>query len=209
MEQMEEACRLAGDDATFWARLAEMQIASGKIEAAKQNAQRAIDLDSRLAAAWMVRGRAMDLIGNPREALSDYLRALNYSPKDRAISLVIAQWYLTQRQPERALQTLQTVMEGCSPNEEPTQTLLLLGQAYVALGRYNEGVETLALAAQRDKPTPEALFRLGEAQMLAGRPAAAAVAAQQALAIQPQHQPSRELLRRVELAQDPGTTPRR
>jgi tetratricopeptide (TPR) repeat protein len=207
--QMEEACRLAGDDATLWARLAEMQVASGKIEAARQNAQRAIDLDPRLAAAWTVRGRVMEVVGNPQEALANYLRALNYSPKDRGISTAIAQLYLQQRQPERALQTLQGITDGCSPNDEPTQVLFLLGQTYVALGRYEEGVESLAMAASREKPTPEMLFRLGEAELLAGHPPDAAVAARDALAMQPQHQPSRELLKRVEMAQSLDAPPRR
>jgi predicted TPR repeat methyltransferase len=50
-----------------------------------------------------------------------------------------------------------------------------------------------------DKPS-EILFRLGEAELLAGRTDNAASAVQQALSIDPQHQPSRDLLNRIDLA---------
>jgi hypothetical protein len=79
----------------------------------------------------------------------------------------------------------------------------------VALNRYDDGVESLAAAVGRERPTPEILYRLAEAQWLAGNPAQAAITAQQALAIDPQHQPSRELLHRVELAEQPQTPLRR
>jgi cytochrome c-type biogenesis protein CcmH/NrfG len=81
--------------------------------------------------------------------------------------------------------------------------------AYLALGRCDDAVESLALAATREPPDPEIFYRLGEAQWLAGRPAAAASAAEQALALQPTHTPSRELLRRIELAQQPQAPVRR
>ena len=51
--------------------------------------------------------------------------------------------------------------------------------------------------------------RLGEAELLAGHPREAADAARQALAMQPQHQPSCELLHRIELAQQPAATVRK
>ena len=54
----------------------------------------------------------------------------------------------------------------------------------------------------------EMFCRLGEAELLAGHPAEAADAAGRALALQPQHQPSRDLLERIELAQQPRGTVR-
>jgi cytochrome c-type biogenesis protein CcmH/NrfG len=61
-------------------------------------------------------------------------------------------------------------------------------------------VESFSAALTRDKPTPEILFRLGEAELLAGHADEAANVVQQALALDPQHQPSRELISRIELA---------
>ena len=164
-----------------------MYLAGGQLELARQNAERAIDLDPRLPGAWAIRGGVMRAAGQPSEALADDLRALGYAPKDRAILLEVAELYRQENQPERALQTLQTLAETYSPGEEPGQVQDLLGQAYVALGRYDDAVESLSLAVARGKPTPEMLCHLGEAQLLAGNPTEAAAAARQALAIQPQH----------------------
>ena len=87
--------------------------------------------------------------------------------------------------------------------------LYLLGLAYSALGRYDDSVESLALAAGRDKPTVEILYRLAEAQWLAGRGNEAIVSAQHALAMDPRHQLSRDLMHRIELAQSPQAPLRR
>ena len=207
--QLEEAGRLAGDDGVLSARLAEMHLANGQIDAARQSVEQAIALDPKSAAAWAVHGGVMRAAGEPQQALADFLRALNYAPKDRRVLEQVAELYQQQQQPERALQTLQNLADTYSPGEEPEQLLCSIGRTYCVLGRYEEGVESLSAASQRGKPTPELLCELGEAQLLAGRPAEAAATARQALSLQPQHHPSRELLDRIELAQRPQGTPRR
>jgi tetratricopeptide (TPR) repeat protein len=207
--QMEEACRLVSDDAALWTRIAQMRLADGQVELARQDADRAIDLDSKSAAAWAVRGGVMRVYGRPQQALADYLRAMNYAPKDREILWAIAELYRQQHQPERALLTLQSVADTYSPGEEPSHVFHAIGQTYVALGRFDEAVESLTTAATRGKPTPDLLCQLGEAQLLAGHLDAAGVAASQSLAIAPRHQASRELLDRLQLAQHADSTPRR
>ncbi len=199
--QLEEAGRLATEDASLWARLAEMYLVAGQPHSAWQSAQRAIELDPKLPAAWAIRGGVLRVAGQPRDALSDYLRALNYAPKDRAVLLEVAQLYRQLNQPAAALQTLQSLAETYSPGEEPGLVLDLLGLAYVAVGRYDDGVEQLSAAVARGEPTAEMYCHLGEAELLAGHAVEAAAAAQQALTLQPQHQPSRELLQRIALAQ--------
>ena len=201
--QMEEAGRLASEDAALWARLAEMYLAVGQPDRAGQNAERALDLDPKLPVAWVIRGRVTWAAGQPRPALADYLRALGYAPHDRAILQEVAELYRQLNEPQRALQTLQSLAETYSPGEEPGQVLYLTGQAYVALGRYDDAVESLSAAVTRQQPTAEMYCRLGEADLLAGHPEEAAAAARQALALQPQHEASRALLDRVELARQP------
>lgn len=207
--QLEESGRLAGEDAGLWARLAEMHLANGQPELARQDAEQALNLDPKLPTAWAIRGGVLRAAGQPREALADYLRALSYAPNDRTILGEIAELHRTLNQPERALQTLQTLADTYSPGEEPGQVLYPMGLAYVALGRHDEGVESLSAAVTRGKPTAEMFCRLGEADLLAGHPAEAADAARQALALQPQHQPSRDLLERIEIAQQPQGTVRK
>lgn len=199
--QLEAASQLSAEDASLWARLAEMRLAQGQYEVAQRDADQALRLDPKLAKAWAIHGGVAKAGGRFQDALTDNLRALSYTPNDRAILLEIAELHRQLNRPDRALQALQSLADTYSPGEEPSQVLYLTGLAYVALARYDDGVESLAAAVTRGQPSPEMLCHLGEAQLLAGRPLDAANAANQALAMQPQHQASRELLERVQLAQ--------
>lgn len=207
--QLEEASRLANQDATLRVRLAEMHLAVGQMEPARRSAEQSLDLNPKLSSAWVIRGRLMRVGGQPRQALADYHRALGYAPDDRQILLEIAELYRQLNQPQRALATLHSLADTYSPGEEPQQVLHLMGLAYVALGRYEDGVESLSAAVIGKEATPDVYYHLGEAELLAGRPAQAAAAARHALTLQPQHQPSRELLGRIELARQPQAAPRR
>ncbi|MFZ1934081.1 MAG: tetratricopeptide repeat protein [Thermoguttaceae bacterium] len=204
--QLEESGRLAGDDPLVWSRLAEMYLATDQAELAWKNADRAIDLDPRLPNAWAIRGGVFRASGQLGEALTCYLRALGYAPKDRAILTQVAESYRQQNQPERSLQTLQCLADTYSPGEEPAQVEDYLGQAYAALGRYDDAVESFSVAVKRGKPTAELLCRLGEAQFLAGNSLEAAATAQRALALEPRHPPSLALLQRIQLAEHPQGT---
>ena len=201
--QLEEASRLAFDDPTVSVLLAEKRLAAGHVELARQSAQYAIDLDPKHAGAWAVRGRVSRANGWPSQALADYHRALSLAPHDRTILLEIAELYRELNQPERAMAALYTLSDTYSPGEEPQQVLYLQGLAYGALKRWDEAVESLSAASVREQPTAEIHFRLGEAEWFSGRPAQAAAAAREALALDPDHQPSRELLGRAELALRP------
>jgi tetratricopeptide (TPR) repeat protein len=207
--QLEEAGRLAGEDAALSTRLAEMYLDSGQFDLARQNANRAIDLDPRLPGAWAIRGKVFRAAGLSRDALADNLRALGYAPKDRAILFEVAELYRQENQPDRALQTLQTLAETYSPGEEPAELEHRLGLAYTALGRYDDAIETLSLATNRGNPTAGMVSDLSEALLLAGRTAEAVASAERALAIQPEHRPSLALLEHIRLARQPQDAMRR
>lgn len=201
--ELEEASRLAVDDPELHVLLAEKRLAMGGLELARQSAKYAIDLDPKLADAWAVRGRVRRADRRLRQALDDYLRALGLAPDDRRILLEVAELYRELKQPERALATLQRLGDTYSPGEEPQHVLYLEGLAYSAMGRWDEAAVSFATASVREPPTSEILFRLGEAELLAGRPARAAAAAQEALTLDPLHEPSRELLARAQVVPDP------
>ncbi len=207
--QLEEACRLASEDAQMRARLSEMHLLVGELDQARESAQQALDLDPKLPSAWEIRGRVMQAAGQPQEALADFHRALGYAPQDRQILLEIAELYRQLNRPQQALATLHSLADTYSPGEEPQRVLCLMGLAYTALGRHENAVECLLAAAQRDSPTPEIFYRLAEAELLGGHSAAAAAAARQALDLQPGHLPSRQLLDRIHLARQPETQRRR
>lgn len=195
-----DAGQQAPDNAAIRARIAEMQLELGQVNLALQTVQHALDLDPKLATAWAVRGRIKQAQGQLRESLSDLHRALDCDPSDRDIQLEIADLYRRLDQPQRALIALQSLADSYPPGEEPQQVLFLQGLAYSALSRYEDAAETLSAASTRGEPNAEILCRLGEAELLAGRPSRAAAAAREALGLAPAHQASRELLGRVELA---------
>jgi tetratricopeptide (TPR) repeat protein len=198
--QLDEASRLVPDDPTIYVRIAEMRLDMGQIAAARQAAEQGLDLDPKVAQTWAVHGRVMYAVGDQRQALADYHRALGYAPTDRQILLSVAELYRQLGEPQRAIFTLQKLNDTYPPGEEPPQVLYLLGMAYSATGRYDDAVETLTAAMLRDRPTPELLARLAETQLARGRADEAASAAREALALDPNHEASRQILARVEQA---------
>lgn len=207
--QLEEAVKLAGDDAVLRARMAEMQLSAGRIAMARQFADQAIDLDPGLPAAWAVRARTSRTVGDFRAALADYHRALGAAPDDPALLVEAAEVHRALDQPQRALAALHRAADTYAPGEEPQQVLFLQGLAYMALGRSEDAAESLAAAADRGPPTPEVFYRLAQAELEAGRPDRAAAAARQALDLDPAHGPSHDLLGRLETArQGPGIVQR-
>ena len=203
MEHLEQAHRLAVDDASLMVTIAEKRLALGQAEAARRSAQNALDLDPKLPEAWAARGRVRRRDGQLRMALADYHRALGLAPDDSEILMEVAELHTEMGRPQRSLAALHKVANTWPPGTEPQHLLYLEGLAYSALGRHDEALDSLAAAVARDKPTPEILFRLGEAELLAGRFTRAAAAAQEALSIDPGHQPSLGLLDRVRIARGP------
>ena len=207
--QLEESSRLAPEDAALHARVAEMRLAVGQVEVAQRRADQAVDLDPRLPQAWAARARVARAAGQRRQALADYQRASGFAPGDRQILLETADLYREMDQPHRALATLQNLCDTFSPGEEPQESLQLLGQAYQAVGRDDVAIGVYTRALARGPHTSDLLCRLGEALWLQGRTTEAETALQEAIAIDPKHQPSQELLGRVQLARESGTSVRR
>jgi len=190
-------------------RIAEMRLAMGQTDTAWQAAQQAIALDSKLASAWAVRARVMRAGGNPTQALADYHRALSLCPDDRHIPSEIAALYLELNQPQRALLAIQGLADKYSPGDEPQEVLYYQGLSYLALNRYDDASGSLSTASLRERPTVEILYRLAQAQLAAGHTTQALASADQALAIDPNHRPTRALLEQTQLARQPESPQRR
>ena len=200
---MEAGLKIANEDTAFRVRLAEMYLAAGRMQQAAGTAQLVLDLDPKSAAAWAIHGGVMKAAGQPQQALAAYLHALGIEPRDRNILFEVAELYRQLNQPDRALQTLQALADTYTPGEEPQNVLYLTGAAYLALNRYDEAVESMFAAVQRGQPNSDLLCHLAEAEFLAGHSREAAAVAGQALALQPQHRPSLDLLKRIDVAQQP------
>ena len=202
--QLREAVRRVDDDAALHGRLAEMYLELGQLDAARQSADRAIELNPKAAEPWVTRGRVLCATGRLRDALADCHRALGYAPDDRAILRDVADLYRRLNEPQRALQSLQNLAETYTPGEEPQDVLCSIGAAQLALERYRDAAETLAAATTRGKPNADVFYRLAEAEWLCGRVDNAGVAVGRALELEPAHGASRELLGRIELARQPS-----
>ena len=204
LEQFQAVAAETPEDPTLWVRLAEIRLALGDTPRAMEDAQRAIALDPKLASAWAARGRIQRACDRRTEALADFHHALGRSPDDRAVQWELAETYRELHQPERSLAALHVLADSYPPGDEPQKVLYAEGMALLALGRADDAVESFTLASLRDKPTPEILYRLAEAQLLVGRSQDAIAAARQALDLDPTHQPSQHLLDRVEMVQQAG-----
>ncbi len=198
VRQMTEAARLSGRDPRVLARLAEMQHQLGRSGAAERTIREAADISPGLAEVWAVRGRLLADRGRFPEALAAYHRALGLAPHDVQIARSIAEIYLRLGQPEKALAAAEGALRGYPPGEEPASAVALRADACLALGRYQEAIAGYAAACLRAAPSADLLYRLARAQAMAGRSHQAIESAQQALAIDPGHGPSRQLLQQLD-----------
>ncbi len=203
LREMSEAVRLAPDDVMLHVAYGEMQLAMGNLEAARQEADLALDMQPQAAGAWALRGRLMGQRGNHREAISDLHRAEGLDPKNVSYPLEIANLHLCLNEPDRALATLETLSGNWSMQEEPAVVLAAKGRAYSAMGRYEDAADSFLLASSRGAVDSQTLFLLAESQLQAGRPAEAVAAAERALALDPEHSASRHLLAQLGVDRGP------
>ncbi|MBI3836938.1 MAG: tetratricopeptide repeat protein [Planctomycetia bacterium] len=206
LRQLEEARRVAAEDPGLVVRTGELRLALGQVNYANRMADEALELDPKFAPAWALRGRVAEASGQMRQALADYQRSLGYAPDSRDVAILVAEAYRQLNEPERALVALQRLADSYSPGEEPQQVLHLEGLALMALGRYDDAVQSLSKAASRDRPSADVLCQLAEAELRLGRVASAQSTVRQALALDPSHAASRTLSARVAAAPPPGRT---
>jgi tetratricopeptide (TPR) repeat protein len=197
LQQMREAVRLSGNDPRRMVQLGELYLAEGNAAMALAQAEAALAADRSLAAAWALRGDALGAQDRLPEALASYHAALGRQPRYPCVQLAVAEVYRRQNRPDRALAALQSLAGDYPPGHEPQQVLYLSGLAFKALGRHREAVDQLQTAAVRGEPTAELLYHLAEAQYLAGHPADALLATNEALAMSPDHAPTIALRERI------------
>jgi tetratricopeptide (TPR) repeat protein len=202
--QLEKAIKLAPNDSQLAVRMGEMDLSLGKLDDARRLADQALDLTPNDPHAWALIGHVEQATANYDQALADYHRSLEFSHDNRQLLLETAELYRRVNRPQRALSTLTSLCETYGPNEEPQDVLYLKGLALQALARHDDAAEAFALALDHGPPTPELFYRLGEAQLAAGRQQEADHALTQALSLDPNHAPSRNLREQIEVAARPA-----
>lgn len=197
LRHMISAATLAPHDAATAVRASEMLLESGRAEEAAKLADQAVKLNSSLAEAWAVRGRARARLGKFEQAQANFQRALLLSPNSSRVLMDSAQLYSDQGENERALATLHRLIDTYPPGEEPCDALLLEGRTYLALGRPQQAGEVLLHASNHFSPTAEMNYLRAEAELAMGRPVAAQQLAREALALDARFSPAHDMLTRL------------
>ncbi len=194
LSQIAESIRLEPSNAGFCVRAGEMSLASGMYDLALGQAERAIRLDPKHASAWALRGRCFKQMNQPDRALADLQRAVELAPNSSDELLDVAALYRQQGQSARCLTAIYHLLDTYPPGEEPQSVLVMQGLTLMDLGRPREATSALLAAVQHGPPSADVYFYLAQSHLAAGEVAEATAAAQQAIAINGSHAPSRELL---------------
>jgi tetratricopeptide (TPR) repeat protein len=194
LSHISDAARLDPADAALAVRAGEMALEVGAHHDALRRAEQAIGHNPQLASAWLLRGRAFWRLNNLDRATADLQRALELAPEDSAALFDLALVYRQRGQAARSLATLHNLLDTYPPGEEPQVALMWEGLTLLEMQRPHQAVESLQAAARRQPANADVFYRLAQAQFSAGRFSEATQAAEQALAVDRAHQPSRELL---------------
>jgi len=198
IRRAEEACRCDPGDAEAAVRAGEMRLARGDASLAAQWANRAIDGAPRSPAAWTLRGRAHQKLGEADRAMADFQQALRYAPTDAALLTDVALLHRARGDHRRCLTTLHHLLDAYPPGQEPAGALAMAGDSYLALGRGRDAAETLQLAATRGPADAGLLCRLAEARAACGDTPGAIADARRALDLDADHAASQQLLARLQ-----------
>lgn len=207
--QIVEAVRLEPTNATLAIRAGEMYLAVGKLEAAEIYAERAIRLDPTLSGAWALRGRCFEKMNLPDRALSDLERAVELAPDQSDLAVEVASMYRRRGQNTRCLTAIYHLLDTYPSGEEPQSALVMQGQTLMDMGRPQQASDAFLAALQHGPPSADLYFLLAQSYSAGGRVTEASAAAQQALAINAAHDPSRQLLAQLAAQTGPPTPQRR
>lgn len=196
IRQLDQAIECGGDYEKH-ARLAQMYLETGQIDKATQHADRAIDLQPEQSVGWAVRARILDHQKADRESLVAYQRARLLAPNDRELLWDMARLYGRLDRAHDSLAILQSLSNTYTPGEEPQEVVYHLGLVCESLGRTDEAADYYTEALRRGPAKLEMLYHLADAQRRLGNTIEARRALYQALALSPDHEPSRAMLERL------------
>ncbi len=194
ISQMADAVRLEPKDAALAVRAGEMSLATGRREIAADYAERAIRLEPKLSSAWALRGRCFLQMNQPDRALADLQRAVELAPGSSDLLLEMATIYRQRGQSARCLTSIYHLLDTYRPGEEPQSVLVMQGLTLMDLSRPQQATEAFLAAIPRGPANADLYFYLAQSYSASGQTADARAAAQQALAVNGAHDPSRKLL---------------
>lgn len=180
---MSEALRLSGRNPEYAIQLGEMYQELGDYAASKKLALDVLSGNRNHSRAWALLGDTHRSAGEWVDSLECYHRALLIRSDYPKVQLAIAEIYRRQGKPERALATLDRMVDLHGSVREDPEHMLFRGLVFADLNRPQEAAALLATAAER-LPTDRldlhleivgAQYRMGEwvqARIALGRLAA-------------------------------------
>ncbi len=157
------------DDPALRCELGEIYLRSGRWIAANEHADKAIEKDRHLAAAWNLKGKLAAAKGEHQRALQLFQRSLAYDTESDDIQMLIAQTYMKLDQPMRALSATETLLNRHPPNRQPESAIIAKSEALLAMKQHPSAIDILELASNRPDCSKEIFFQLGKAQLHAGQ----------------------------------------
>ncbi|MDR2117150.1 MAG: tetratricopeptide repeat protein [Planctomycetaceae bacterium] len=183
LRQLDEAAKRGGiNDVSLHISLAEKHLMLNHFSTAYHHADIAVRLAPQEYKGWALRGKAgwflatgQQLSGQPElsdspekiqqnlvQAKNDYYRALSFSPNNRDLLPELAAVQMICGQPEHALATWQHLQELFPKGGEPADLFRGKAEALIALQRFDEAIQCLNSAQQREPEHPEIEQRLRE-----------------------------------------------
>jgi Flp pilus assembly protein TadD len=201
IEVMADAVRLSGSDPRLHVELGKLYLAEGDLARASWHADVAVGGNQQSAEAWALRGDVLDRKQDASAALAAYHRALGLQGDFSRVQLAVADLYQRLNRPRRSLATLDHLAQRYPDDQVPPHVHYRQGVALLALQRFEDAADHLAIAAEHETGSAEVFYQLGRAELLAGRPTSARWAVSQALTWAPAHGPARHLLAEIDDAQ--------
>jgi predicted Zn-dependent protease len=136
-------------------------------------------------------------------------RAVELAPDQSDLLMEVASMYRRRGQNTRCLTAIYHLLDAYPSGEEPQSVLVMQGQTLMDLGRPQQATDAFLAAIQHGPQSAELYFLLAQSYSATGKVTEASAAAQQALAIDGAHDPSRQLLAQLAAQASPGTPQRR
>ncbi len=170
IEHLQRGLALSGNrDPGLMAELGELYLETEQWSAASEQAERALSIDHRCAAAWALQARIHHARGDRESALSGFQHAASLDPGLKEIQLSIAQIYHQTGQPLRALSAIEQLAGGYPADHAPEAILLAKGEILLDLQQASAALDVFQSAANRQDATRDALVRLSQAQVRIGQ----------------------------------------
>jgi Tfp pilus assembly protein PilF len=188
IEHMEQAAKISGENPELRVRLGEMYLKEDELQAAMDNAERAIGSDRQNAGAWALRGQVLRRQHDLNEAMHSYHRSLIYQPNNPLAQIELAEIYRELKRPQRALATLDGMLDTRTDDQFPARAWMLKGLALADLGQRKDAQDCLKQAAICAADSDAALLlELAQVQFEAGELAEARICLGRALRHDPQN----------------------